>query len=98
MFRSLLLTLVSISVLLVAIAFAALNPGVVWLEFGVTQIEVQKSLALTLAFAAGWVFGILCLAMALIRARLEGRRANTALRLAEAEIHTLRRLPVEHAD
>ena len=59
---------------------------------------MQKSLALTLAFTAGWLFGLLCLLTVLIRMVIERRRLSKALRLAEAEVHTLRSLPAAHAD
>jgi uncharacterized membrane protein YciS (DUF1049 family) len=84
-------------VLVLAIAFAALNPGPISLDLGVFETRMQKSLALTLAFATGWLFGLLCLAVVLLRMVMERRRLRKALRLAEAEVHTLRSLPA-HAD
>jgi uncharacterized membrane protein YciS (DUF1049 family) len=84
-------------VLVVAIAFAALNPGAIDVDLGFFETRMQKSLALTLAFAVGWLFGLLCLAVVLLRMVLERRRLRKALRLAEAEVHTLRSLPA-HAD
>lgn len=84
-------------ILVVALAFAALNPGAIIVDVGFFETRMQKSLALTLAFAAGWLFGLLCLAVVLVRMVLERRRLRKALRLAEAEVHTLRSLPA-HAD
>lgn len=85
-------------VLIMALLFAALNPGLVTLNFGWSETTVQKSLALTLAFAAGWLFGLLCLAAVVVRMMLDRRRLRRALRLAEAEVSTLRSLPAPHAD
>src|ERR1700674_300923 len=98
MLRSIALAVVSLTVLVAAIAFAALNPGVISLDFGTTEVEVQKALALTVAFATGWLFGVLCLAVATMRMWLQRRKMRMALRLAEAEIHTLRSVPVGHAN
>jgi uncharacterized membrane protein YciS (DUF1049 family) len=84
--------------LIVAITFAALNPGAIDVDLGFFETRLQKSLALTLAFAFGWLFGLLCLLVVLIRIALDRRRLRLALRLAESEIHTLRSLPTPHAD
>lgn len=86
------------AVLGLAVFFAALNPGVIEIDLGLFETQLQKSLALTLAFAAGWLFGLLCLVLVLIRMVIERRRLRKALRLAEAEVHTLRSLPPAHAD
>jgi uncharacterized membrane protein YciS (DUF1049 family) len=93
-----LLSLVLFVVLLLALVFAALNPGVVTLNLGWFETTIQKSLALTLFFAAGWLFGVLCLSAVLFRMLMERRRLRRALRLAEAEVNTLRSLPAAHAD
>jgi len=85
-------------VLALAVVFAALNPGPIEIDLGFFETEVQKSLALTLAFAAGWLFGLLCLLLVIARMIVERRRLRKALRLAEAEVHTLRSLPPAHAD
>lgn len=98
MVRRILLPLLIFVVLVLAVLFAALNPGVINVDLGLFETRLQKSLALTLAFAAGWVFGLLCLAVVLVRMVLERRRLRKALRLAEAEVHTLRSLPPAHAD
>lgn len=98
MLGRILLPIVLIIVLVFALAFAALNPGVVDINLGVFETTVQKSLALTLAFAAGWLFGLLCLSAVLLNMLLERRRLRRALRLAEAEVNTLRSLPATHAD
>ena len=98
MLRTFLVALVSLAVLLLAIAFAALNPGGVSLDLGVRTIEIQKALALAGSFALGWVFGLLCVGTILAKVWVERRRLSRALRLAEAEINALRRLPIQHAD
>jgi uncharacterized membrane protein YciS (DUF1049 family) len=98
MLRTFLVATVSLAALLLAIGFAVLNPGVISLDLGLKAIEVQKSLALAGSFALGWIFGLVCAAIILTRVLIQRRRLRRALRLAEGEIHALRRLPVPHAD
>jgi uncharacterized membrane protein YciS (DUF1049 family) len=98
MLRRIVFPLVLFAVLILAVLFAALNSGDIEVDLGLFSTRMQKSLALTLAFAAGWTFGLLCLAVMLLRMVLERRRLRKALRLAEAEVRTLRSLPPAHAD
>ena len=98
MLRRFFLPVALFAVLITAILFAALNPGIISVDLGFHEARLQKSVALALAFAAGWVFGLFCLAAVMIRMVLEQRRLRKALRLAEAEVHTLRSLPAAHAD
>lgn len=99
MLRRILLPLLIFVVLVLAVLFAALNPGLITVDLGVFETRLQKSLALTLAFAAGWVFGLFCLTVVIVRMIVERRRLRRSLRLAEAEVHTLRSLPPPaHAD
>jgi uncharacterized membrane protein YciS (DUF1049 family) len=98
MLRRIVFPLVLFTVLVLAVLLAALNAGEIEVDLGLFATRVQKSLALTLAFAAGWTFGLLCLAVVLLRMVVERRRLRKALRLAEAEVRTLRSLPPAHAD
>ncbi len=56
------------------------------------------SLALTVAFGAGWLFGMLSAGLVLLKSVGERRRLNKSLRLAEAEVKTLRSMPIQDAD
>ncbi|MDH3978647.1 MAG: LapA family protein [Gammaproteobacteria bacterium] len=84
--------------LLVATAFAALNPGSVRLDLAFFETDVQKSLALTVAFGLGWVFGLLCAGVVLLRSANEQRKLRKSLGRAEAEVDTLRNMPIQDAD
>jgi uncharacterized membrane protein YciS (DUF1049 family) len=97
MARNLLFFLVVLLGLLLATVFAALNPGLITLDLAFTEVEAQKSLALTIAFGAGWVFGLLSAGLVLLRWLSERRRLRKALRLAEAEVKTLRSMPIQDA-
>jgi len=96
--RNLLFFIVIFSGLLLAMVFAALNPGLITLDLAFTETEVQKSLALTVAFGFGWIFGLLCAGIMRVRMIGELRKLRKALRLAEAEVRTLRSMPIQDAD
>jgi len=98
MVRNLIFFIVIFSGLLLAMVFAALNPGPINLDLAFTETEVQKSLALTVAFGVGWIFGLLCAGIMLIRLISERRKLRKSLRLAEAEVRTLRSMPIQDAD
>jgi uncharacterized membrane protein YciS (DUF1049 family) len=85
-------------VLLLVVVFSALNPGLVTLDLAVGTFDIQKSLAMTLAFGAGWVFGLLCAGIVLLRGYTERRRVSRQLRMAEEEVRALRSLPIQDAD
>ncbi len=98
MLRNLVYFLILLLVLLAVTAFAALNPGTLELDLAFRKIEIQKSLALTLVFAAGWLFGLVCAAVLLLKSAGERRRLRKSLRLAESEVKALRNLPIQDAD
>jgi uncharacterized membrane protein YciS (DUF1049 family) len=98
MLRNLVFFFVLLAILVLATVFAALNPGPLALDLAFTEVETQKSLALTLAFAVGWIFGLLCAGLVLLKSLNDRRRLRRSLRLAEAEVSTLRRLPLQDAD
>jgi uncharacterized integral membrane protein len=98
MLRSAFYALILLLFLGVAALFAALNPGRVSLDFAFWATDVDKSVALMGALAVGWLFGLLCAAMALLRLWNQRRRLQRALRLAEQEVQALRSMPVQDAD
>lgn len=92
---AILLVLVILGLMLV---FTRLNPGSIHLDLAVGTVDSPIPLAFTVAFAAGWVFGLAC--MAFVAARLVGerRRLRKALRNTEVEVSSLRNLPLSDAD
>ena len=98
MARNLAFVLLVFTVLLLAIVFAALNPGAITLDYVIGETEIQKSLALTIAFGFGWLFGLVCAGFALLKSLNERRKMRKSLHLAEAEVKTLRSLPIQDAD
>ncbi|MBT8427650.1 MAG: DUF1049 domain-containing protein [Erythrobacter sp.] len=97
MARNLMFFLVVILGLLLATVFAALNPGLITLDLAFTEVEVQKSLALTVAVGAGWLFGLASAALVLLKSASDRRRLRKSLSLAEAEVKSLRSMPIQDA-
>ena len=98
MMRNLLWSLLLVFMLVVAAVFAALNTGRIELDLAFFAIEVDTSIALLGTFAAGWVFGLACVALVALRLLAERRRLRRAARIAEEELRALRSLPVKDAD
>ena len=98
MARNLIFILLIVSVLMLAIIFAALNPGTIELDYAFGETEIQTSLALTMAFGVGWIFGLLCAGIVVLKAIYERRKLRKSLHLAEAEVKTLRSMPIHDAD
>ena len=98
MLRNILFFLVLLSGLLLATAFAALNPGVIQLDLAFFETEVTKSLALIVAFGIGWIFGLLCAGLILLKSLNERRQLRKSLGFAESEVRALRNMPIQDAD
>jgi len=97
MVRYVLFIVFLIAVFTVAVVFAAINPAPVKLDLAFTTIEIQTSLALLAFLGVGWLFGLLSSALLLLKFLNERRQLRKALRLAEAEVKSLRSMPVHDA-
>jgi putative membrane protein len=84
-------------VFLAAVIFAAINTDLLVLDLAFVEIETTTSLAMLGFFAIGWVFGLLCVSIGLIKLTTERRQLRKSLRLAEAEVTSLRRMPMQDA-
>lgn len=90
------------SLLIVALltaVFAYNNPERVALDVGFTRFEnVSIVLAFSVAFGLGWLFGLATAGIAFVRMAGERRRLRRELKLAEAEVSSLRSLPLQDAN
>lgn len=85
--------------MLVAVVLAYSNPEPVSLDLGIARIDgVSLSVALAGAFALGWLFGLISAGVALLRMIADRRRLRREIRFAEAELGSLRGLPLQDAD
>jgi uncharacterized integral membrane protein len=94
-FGAILLILIILAVMLV---FTSLNPGMVDIDLAFGTVEASIPLAFTVAFAAGWLFGLLCTAAFVMRLVNERRQLKKMLRSNESEISSLRTMPLSDAD
>ncbi len=94
---------VSLLVLIIVIAilmatFTAINTGSVDIDLAFAKFTKPLPLVLTVSFAVGWLFGILCMGFFAIKLINERRVLRRSLRLSESEVTSLRGLPLNDAD
>ena len=95
------LTYVVVAVCFVSVTaiLAYSNPDPISLDIGIARFEgVSIPVAFAFAFALGWVFGLICAGLALLRIANEKRQLKRDLRFAEAELSSLRALPLHDAN
>ncbi|MGH8193768.1 MAG: lipopolysaccharide assembly protein LapA domain-containing protein [Woeseiaceae bacterium] len=85
-------------ILLAMLVFTMLNPGLIEIDLALGKVETSIPLAFTVAFAAGWVFGLLCTAVFVMRLVKERRQLRKSLRATESEVSSLRNMPLSDAD
>jgi len=93
MIRNILIFALVLAAMALAVVFAALNPGTVTIDLAFFSVEIQKSLAFILAFGIGTLFGMLCALLLLLKLMNDRRRLRRSLKLAEAEVRSLRTIP-----
>lgn len=87
-----------IIVFLIAVIFASVNSGELTLDLAFTEVRTTVSIAMLSFFAAGWFFGVACISFFVLKLATERRQLRKSLRLAEAEVTSLRRMPMQDAD
>lgn len=98
MFKRVGAILLVLAILGLMLVFTRLNPGSVEIDLAVGTVESSIPLAFTVAFAAGWLFGLLCMSIVMARLVNERRRLRKALHNTEVEVSSLRNLPLSDAD
>jgi putative membrane protein len=84
---------------LIAAVFAYSNPDPIAVDLGIARFEdVSMALAFSCAFVVGWIFGLVTAGVALLRMAGERHRLKRNLKFAEAEISSLRNLPMHDAN
>jgi len=91
-------------IVLVVIIFTAMlvftyhNKGTVDVDLILTTVTTSVPVAFTIAFAIGWLFGILCMGAWALRLINDRRNLRRSLRVSESEVTSLRNLPLNDAD
>ncbi len=80
------------------VVFTAGNPGEMSIKLLNWEINSPVSLALTVAFAVGWLFGVACMGLYAFKIANERRMLRRSLRMSESEVSSLRSLPLSDAD
>lgn len=85
-------------ILIFMLAFTSSNPGFVDIDLFFLTVRPSIPLAFSATFVLGWVFGLLCTSVFIIRLVNERRQLRRALRHSESEVSSLRNLPLADAD
>ena len=80
------------------VVFTAGNPGDISIKLFHWEFSPPVSLAFTVAFAIGWLFGVICMGLYAFRISNERRLLRRTLRMSESEVSSLRSLPLDDAD
>ena len=78
--------------------FTRINPGTISLDLAFGTVEPSIPMAFAVTFVFGWVFGLACTSVFIIRLVNDRRRLRKSLRIAESEVSSLRSLPIADAD
>jgi lipopolysaccharide assembly protein A len=92
------LSILIVLIVIVMATFTANNTGMIDIDLAFTRITTSIPLAFTVAFAVGWLFGVLCIGFYVLRLVNERRVLRRSLKLTESEVSSLRGLPISDAD
>ncbi len=95
MLRRILLFIVVVLVAGTVVVFWGLNPGTVDLDLGFANFTTDLPAAFVATFVFGWLFGLVCASLYLLRVANDRRKIRKRLRHAEAEVSSLRSLPLQ---
>ena len=90
-------TLIVLIVVVMA-TFTANNTGMIDIDLAFTEVTTSIPLAFTVAFAVGWLFGVLCIGFLALKLVNERRVLRRSLKMTESEVSSLRSLPISDAD
>lgn len=88
--------LILVLVLVLGIAFTALNAAPVTIDYFLGQVQTTVPWALLAAMLVGVLVGALVIFLLAWRTRREARRLRRELRLMEAELKNLRNMPIRN--
>jgi putative membrane protein len=92
------LVLLIVLIFVAMIVFTVGNPGDVSIKLLHWEISRPLSLVLTVVFAIGWLFGVICMGLYAFKISNERRMLRRSLRMSENEVSSLRNLPLSDAD
>ena len=98
MIRKIAIAIVILVIFALMLWFTRINPGLIEIDLAFGTVEPSIPMAFAVTFVLGWVFGLACTAVFIIKLVNERRRLRKALRIADSEVSSLRSLPIADAD
>ena len=98
MLKRISIILVIISIFFLLIYFTSINQNSIRIDFGFVIFESSVVLGVSLIFILGWIFGLLCSMVYIIKLTNEQRNLRDNLKDAQSELSGLRQLPTEDAN
>jgi uncharacterized membrane protein YciS (DUF1049 family) len=92
------LAILVVLIVIIMATFTANNTGMIDIDLAFTEVTTSIPLAFTVAFAVGWLFGVLCIGFYALKLVNERRVLRRSLRMTESEVSSLRGLPINDAD
>ena len=92
------LALLIILIFTTMVVFTASNSNEVSVTLLHWEFSSPASLAFTIAFTIGWLFGVICMGLYAFKISNERRMLRRSLRMSENEVSSLRSLPLNDAD
>ena len=85
-------------IVVVMFAFTWRNKVPLDVDLFFLSVPTTAAVAFTVAFAIGWLFGILCMGAWALKLLNERRNLRRKLKVSESEVTSLRNLPLNDAD
>lgn len=98
MLKRAVLLLVVVALAIAIFAFTSVNSGTLEVDLLFGKVTTSVTVAFVVAFAVGWLFGLLCLSVWALKLINERRVLRRALHASESEVTSLRSLPLTDAD
>ena len=98
MLKRISIILVVISIFFLVIYFTSINQNSIRIDFGFVIFEPSVVLGVSLIFILGWIFGLLCSMVYIIKLTNEQRNLKSNLKDAQSELSVLRQLPTKDAN
>ena len=92
------LAILVVLIVIIMATFTANNTGMIDIDLAFTEVTTSIPLAFTVAFAVGWLFGVLCIGFFALKLVNERRVLRRSLKMTESEVSSLRGLPISDAD
>jgi len=92
------LAILVVLIVIIMATFTANNTGMIDIDLAFTEVTTSIPLAFTVAFAVGWLFGVVCIGFFALKLVNERRVLRRSLKMTESEVSSLRGLPINDAD